>query len=109
MQPDASPAQAAKANAHVGRSLSGNELFLDRINLGPDAIGDPVHRVGDLVDDLFQKRRDSFDAMAALRHATGRVHGAQRLMPAADQEALGHRETKKSGLFGCIADFAHEI
>jgi hypothetical protein len=47
--------------------------------------------------------------MTAFEHAAGGIDGAKRLMAAADQEPLGHRETKKSGFLGRAVDVANEI
>ena len=41
--------------------------------------------------------------------AAGGVDRAQRMMPAADQEPLGHREAEVSGLLGRLVDVAQQI
>ena len=47
--------------------------------------------------------------MAAFEHAARGVDGAQRLMAAADQQPLGHRKAKKSGILGGVIDVADEV
>ena len=72
-------------------------------------VGDAVHGVGDMFDDRLQQRGGAFDAMARLERATGGVDGAQRVMPAADQDLLGHGEAEISGILRRFADVAQQI
>jgi hypothetical protein len=109
VQAHAGPPQAAKGPARLRPGLAREDALLDAVDFGADLVGHAVHGVGDLVDDLFQKRCDGFDAMAALEHAPRRVDGAQRLVTAADQQPLGHRKAQKSSFLGGGIDVPHEI
>jgi len=109
VQPHAGPARPAEAPPHVRLYFAGEDPFLDIVDPGADLVGDPVHGIGDLVDDLLQQRGNGFDAVATFKHAAGGIDRAQRLMAAADQQPLGHREPKESGLLGCGVDVAHQI
>ena len=109
MQPDAGPAQPAEIAAHLRLGVVGQNPFLDVVDLLAELVGHPVQRVGDLVDDLFQQMGDVVDAVAAFEHPARRIGRAQRLMAAADQKLLGHREAQERGLFRRAVDVAHEI
>jgi hypothetical protein len=98
-----------EAAAHVGFDLAGEHLLLDFIDLGADAVRHPVHGVGDFVDELFQKRGDVLDAIAALEHAARRIGGAERLLASADQEMLGHRKAQEAGFLRGRIDVADEV
>ena len=45
----------------------------------------------------------------AFERAAGGVDRAQRMMPAADQDLLGHDEAEISGILGRLADVAQQI
>ena len=62
-----------------------------------------------MVDDVLEQRGDVFDAVARLERAAGGVHRAQRMMPAADQDLLGHGEAEVPGIFGRLSDVAQQI
>ena len=62
-----------------------------------------------MLDDGLQQRRHAFDAMAGFERAAGGVDRAQRMMPAADQEPLGHDEAEVSGVFGRLGDVAQQV
>ena len=62
-----------------------------------------------MLDDGLQQRGRAFDAMAGLERAAGGVDRAQRMMPAADQDPLGHHEAEISGVFGRLGDVAQQV
>jgi len=109
MQPDTGAPRSAEHAAHVRPRLAGEDPFFDVVDLGADLVGHAVHGVRNLIDNLLQKRCNGFDAMAALEHATRRIDGTQRLVTAADQQPLGHREAKKPGFLGGRVDVADEV
>jgi hypothetical protein len=47
--------------------------------------------------------------MAGLERAAGGIDRAQRMMPAADQDLLGHHEAEISGILGRRADLAQQV
>ena len=108
VQPHAGAPQPAETAAQAG-VFAREKPLLDTVDLGADPVRHPVHRIGHLVDDLLQKCRDVLNAMAAFQHPARRIDGAKRLVASADQQSLGHREPKESGLLGRIIDIANQI
>ena len=108
MQADAGSPQAAELLAQI-RGAVRQHLLLDLVERPLQPLGNAVHGIGDMLDDGLQQRRHAFDAMAGFERAAGGVDRAQRMMPAADQEPLGHGEAEVAGVFGRLGDVAQQI
>src|SRR6478672_4591712 len=82
VQPHRGPPRPAKGAPHLRLDLAGENSFLDAIDFGADLVGDAIHGVGNLVDDLLQQCGHGFDAMTALQHPARGIDGAQCLVAA---------------------------
>ena len=104
----AGAAQAAEILTLVCRAVR-QHFFLDLVEGLRHPIGEAIHGVGDMFDDGLQQRSGAFDAMAGFERAAGGIDRAQRMMPAADQDFLGHDEAEIAGILGRLADVAQQI
>ena len=88
----------------------GRQVALDLVEVRREFIGQPFDGVANVFDDELQERCDTRQAAPALLdRLPGPFGRAKRMVPAADEKALGHEETQMPDIVTRALEACHEV